>query len=243
MSEHIKALFEGQDLSEEFKTKATAIVQSAIDEKVETVKAELQEEFETRVATRIKELEELTEQYIQEEMVPQFDKYLTAAVTEWQEENKIALVSGAKVELAESFLSGMVGLVESHDLTMPQSKVDAIAEMQSKLDEMTESMNALKEQNIELVEAKKTLVRANLVKEATAELSDSQKDKLAQVVEKLEFKTEEQFTGAIKSLIESYFPTESHIEPIVENVEPVQEKAPIVAKSYAQSLIEQAIRV
>jgi hypothetical protein len=244
MSEHIKQLFEGQDLSDEFKTKASAIFESVLEEKTaqirEDLEKELTESYESKTATRVKELEDLTERYIQTEVVPHFEKLMDAAITEWKEENAIALAKGAKVELAESFLAGMVGLLENHNMSLSAEKLDALDEMTNKVAELNAKIDEMKIQSIELAEQNRKLVKESLVKDATAQLSDVQKDKLAPVVEKLEFKNEEQFTGAIKSLIESYFPVNTNVETEV-LPKPIKEEV-AKPKTYATSLIEQALR-
>lgn len=210
MSEHIKALFEGQELSEDFKSKATTIFSAALDEQAvqirESVTVELQEAFDTRVAAKIVELEALAESYLTDQVKPQVDKYLAAAVTEWAQENQLALVSGAKVELAESFLTGLVGLAESHNLNMPQGTVDQIGALETQLTGLKESLNTLTDKNIVLQTENSAFKGGLIVAKITESLTDTQKESFASVVGKVEYKTDEQFTAAVKSLYESYFP-------------------------------------
>ena len=230
MSEHIKALFAGQDLSEEFKDKATAIFAAALDEQAkqvtDTVTASLQEEFDTRIAARITELEGLAESYIKDQVQPQVDKYLTAAVTEWAQENKVAMVAGAKVELAESFLTGLVGLAESHNLNMPQGTVDQVGELETQLGSLKESLNALTDKNIDLMNENSKFKSAVIVGKITESLSETQKESFAPVVEKVEYKSDEQFTAAVKSLYESYFP----VGQVAQNIETPEPQKPLVAE-------------
>jgi regulator of replication initiation timing len=230
MSEHIKALFAGQDLSEEFKEKAAVIFAAALDEQAkqvtDTVTASLQEEFDTRIAARITELEGLAESYIKDQVQPQVDKYLTAAVTEWAQENKVAMVAGAKVELAESFLTGLVGLAESHNLNMPQGTVDQVGELETQLGSLKESLNALTDKNIDLMNENSKFKSTVIVSKITESLSETQKESFASVVEKVEYKSDEQFTAAVKSLYESYFP----VGQVAQIIEPVEPQKPVVAE-------------
>lgn len=232
MSEHIKALFEGQELSEDFKSKATTIFGAALDEQAaqirESVTAELQEAFDTRVAAKITELEGLAESYLNDQVKPQVEKYLTAAITEWTQENKVAIVSGAKVELAESFLTGLVGLAESHNLNMPQGTVDQVAALETQLSTIKESLNALTDKNITLMTENSAFKSAAIVAKITESLSDTQKETFAPVVGKVEYKTDDQFTAAVKSLYESYFPavpnnTQSTPEQLAEQAKQQQQ--------------------
>ena len=239
MSDHIKALFEGQELSDDFKSKATAIISAALDEQAkqirESVTAELQEGFDTRVAAKIVELEKLAESYLEDQVKPQIDKYMSAAITEWAQENKVALVSGAKVDLAESFLTGLVGLAESHNLNMPQGTVDQIGALETQLTGLKESLNTLTDKNITLMTENSAFKSAVIVGKITESLSDTQKETFAPVVEKVEYKTDEQFTAAVKSLYESYFPVQQ--APLInEQQQEVQKPAVVDHKSYESAL-------
>lgn len=206
MSNHIDALFEGQDLSEEFKVKATAIIAAAIDETRTELTAKMQEQMDEKLQARIVELEAEAERYIAEEIVPQVDKYLTAAVTEWAKENVVALEESAKVELAESFLTGLVGLAESHNLNIPQGTFDKVATLEQRIVEMRDELNASIDRTIELQNENKEFVRTSIIQKVTADLSESQVEKIVAVGAKVEFVTADQFTDAVKSLVESYFP-------------------------------------
>lgn len=207
MSNHIDALFEGQDLSEEFKVKAKAIIEAAIDETRTELTTKLQEESDQRLQARIGELEAEAERYIAEEIVPQVDKYLTAAVTEWAKDNVVAIEESAKVELAESFLTGLVGLAESHNLNIPQGTFDKVTELEQRIVEMRDELNANIDRNIELQNENKAFVRNSIIQKVTSDLSESQVEKIVAVGAKVEFVSEEQFTDAVKSLVESYYPT------------------------------------
>lgn len=235
MSEHITALFEGQDLSEEFKVKASAIIATAIDEARAELESSLQEEADKKLQEKIAELDAQVETYIAEEILPNVDKYLTAAVNEWADDNKLALEESAKVELAESFLTGLVGLAESHNLSIPQSEFDKVAKLEEKLAEMKEQVTTLIDRNIELQESNKSFVRNSIIDSVTAELSESQKEKIVTVSDKVEFISESQFKESVKSLVESYFPVET--KPEVETqpeVKPTQQ----ISESYASKLVQ-----
>ena len=241
MSEHIKALFEGQELSEEFKTKASVIFAAAIDEQAkqirESVTAMLQEESDTRIAARIVELEALAETYIKDQVQPQVDKYLTAAVTEWTQENKVAMVAGAKVDLAESFLTGFVGLVESHNLNLPQEKVDQIGALEVQISGLKESLNALTDKNIDLQLENSSFKGQKIVAKITESLTDTQKETFASVVEKVEYKSDEQFSAAVKSLYESYFPVVQN-QPLINEQKPEEQKPALADGSYEKYIFD-----
>lgn len=246
----VSKLFEGQELSEEFKAKATTIFNEAVDaavvEKVEALKestvaeltASLQEDYDAKVAAKMKQLEEQTELYIQEEVLPEVDKYLTATVNEWKEENKVAIEAGAKVTLAESFLSGLVGLAESFNVSIPQSNV--LDEMQAQITELTKSLQETTDKNVTLVNENLKAKKDLAIAENTVTLSATQKDKIQESLNSIEYKSDAQFAVAVKALIESTFPADivDNVPVIVEQTKPEQKPT----QSYASRLISEALR-
>lgn len=215
----LQSLFEGQDLSEEFKEKAEIIFASVIEEQINEAKVAitttLQEEFDAKVLTKIEELDEASKLYMEQEVMPSVDKYLTAATQEWMTENTVAIEAAGKVALAESFLTGLVGLAADHRMTLPEGEDKTVA-LQKQIDELSEKSKELLNSNIELqkenIEHKKGLV----ITSVTSALSEAQKEKLQAPFALVEFKTEDQYTAALKSLTESYFPVTPKQEPVQE---------------------------
>ncbi|MDX1532710.1 MAG: hypothetical protein R3230_00730 [Nitrosopumilaceae archaeon] len=246
MNEHIKALFEGQELSTDFQEKATSIVENMLAEKEteikERVEAEQKEIFESQIDEKIKELEGLSESYIQDEVIPMISKYLTAAVNEWQEENKIAIESGVKVELAESFLKGLVGLAEDHNLTVPDGADSIVEKTQKELDEVKSKLDSQIEKTVELKEALEEQTKSIVIDRVCSELTESQKEKFSTYVESVSFKDESQFENAITELRESYFPKKPDADQIDEGetntVDTQINESDDYSSSYLKSLIK-----
>lgn len=241
MSNHIEALFEGQELSDEFKVKATAIIEAAIQESKDEFESQLKLQLEADFQDRVSELELEVDRYVSEEVVPHIDKYLTATVNEWSKENKVALEESAKVELAESFLTGLVGIAESHNLNIPQGQFDKIEHLEIQISEMRDKLNDAVKQTVELQAENKEFVRSAIIQAATAELSEAQKEKIVTVGSKVEFVSESQFTEAVKSIVESYFPAEprSSLNVVIKEDE-VPQKQPL-SESYASKIIHAAL--
>jgi hypothetical protein len=244
-------LFEGQELSEEFKTKASDLFNEAVDTavlaKVDELKestvaeltASLQEDYDAKVAAKIAQLEEQSQRYLDEEVLPEVDRYLTATVNEWKEENQLAIDTGAKVALAESFLQGLVGIAESFNVTVPQSNV--LDELTAKVDSLTESLREATDKNVTLVSENIAAKRAIAVAKCTASLSDTQRDKISESLNGIEFKNDTQFSLAIHSLVESTFPAQPVVAQTTTITETV-ETAPVAAASYASKVIGAALR-
>ena len=196
---HLKALLEGEELSEEFQNKAKTIFEAAIKSKLadvrESVKAEYEEQLVEEVAAIKSELED------------RVDSYLEYVADEWMTDNQIAVESGLKSEMTDSFLTGMKSLFEEHYVSVPEDKYDVIESMVDKLDEMEGKLNEQIEKNVAL---KRRLAESSadvVFGEVTEGLAATQKEKLATLVENVEFESETDYREKLVTLKESYFPS------------------------------------
>ena len=190
-------IFEGEELSEDFKTKTVAIFEAAIHEKVEGLRAELEEQFNN-------DLEEQVAQATSE-LVEKVDSYLDYVVEQWVEDNEVAIEASIKVEVAESLLDSLKGLVEQHNLNINQEEVDALAAMEEKLEESNTKYNELVESMITLKEEKSSLERQFTFDEIAEGLTDTQAEKFAVLSEGVSFESAEEFKRKLEAIKESYF--------------------------------------
>tara|TARA_A100001011_G_scaffold78153_1_gene80598 strand:- start:3172 stop:4263 length:1092 start_codon:yes stop_codon:yes gene_type:complete len=195
----VNALLEGEELSEEFQNKARTIFEAAIKSKLadvkESVKAQYEEQLVEEVAAIRSELEE------------RVDAYLEYVSDEWLTDNQIAVESGLKTEMTDSFLTGMKSLFEEHYVTIPEEKYDVLESMVDKLDEMEGKLNEQIEKNVALNRRLAESTADVVFGEVTEGLATSQKEKLATLVEKVEFESETDYREKLATLKESYFPS------------------------------------
>ena len=195
----VKALLEGEELSEEFQNKAKTIFEAAIKSKLadvrESVKAEYEEQLVEEVAAIKSELED------------RVDSYLEYVADEWMTDNQIAVESGLKSEMTDSFLNGMKSLFEEHYVSVPEDKYDVIESMVDKLDEMEGKLNEQIEKNVALNRRLAESSADVVFGEVTEGLAASQKEKLATLVENVEFESETDYREKLVTLKESYFPS------------------------------------
>ena len=195
----VNALFEGEELSEEFQNKARTIFEAAINSKLAEVREAVKTEYEEQLIEQVAE--------IKSELEERVDAYLEYVADEWLQENQIAVESGLKTEMTESFLEGMKSLFEEHYVSVPEEKYDVIESMVDKLDEMEGKLNEQIEKNIalnrRLAESSSDVVFA----EVTEGLATTQKEKLATLVENVEFESEADYREKLVTLKESYFPS------------------------------------
>ena len=195
----VNALFEGEELSEEFQNKARTIFEAAINSKLAEVKEAVKTEYEEQLVEEVAA--------IKSELEERVDAYLEYVADEWLQENQIAVESGLKTEMTESFLEGMKSLFEEHYVSVPEEKYDVIESMVDKLDEMEGKLNEQIEKNIALNRRLAESTADVVFSDVTEGLATSQKEKLATLVENVEFESETDYREKLVTLKESYFPS------------------------------------
>ena len=201
IDDDVKALVEGEELSEEFREKAKTILEAAIKGKVVEIKEVLDAEYEAKL------LEEVTE--IKSALNERVDSYLEYVSDEWFTENQLAVEAGLKEELTESFMTGLKGLFEEHYVSIPEEKYDVLESMVEKLDEMETKLNEQIEKNVSLNSRLGESVANGILESVSEGLADTQKEKLASLSESVEFESETEYREKLETLKESYFPTKS----------------------------------
>jgi len=235
LAEAFTGLFEGTDLSEEFKTKVQGVFEAAVHERVTSEKAALEEQFEA-------DLQEQVEVAV-DELVEKVDQYLDYVIEGWMEENKVAIESNIKVEVAESLLGGIKSLVSEHNLEIDEETVDHVAEMEEKLEEQTSKYNEIVEEMMALKEEKRQLEVERSFREIAEGLTDTQVEKLATLAEGISFESVEDYATKVSAIKDGYFteavaPVEDATELLEEVVEETESKVavdPAIA-AYAASL-------
>jgi hypothetical protein len=197
MKEDLDALFNGEELSEDFKEKASVIFESAINYRVNQIREELEEQFTA-------ELEESKDEF-RSELTEKLDDYLSYVVEEWMKENKLAVERGIRGDIAESFMTGLKTLFENHYITVPNDKYDLLEGLYGKVDTLENKLNEQIEKNTNL--RKEALVSRciNIFTEVAEGLTETEEEKLRSLAEGLEFEDEDQFRDKLSILRENYF--------------------------------------
>ena len=197
VKEDISAILAGADLDEEFQKKATTVFEAAVHAKVQEQVAGLKETAETRIG---EELEK-----IKEEFAGRVENFLQYACEEWMSENELAIEKGLRSEVTEAFMDGLKKLFIESNINLPDEKLDAVAEMNEKLDEMETRLNEQVEKNVGLHEKVSTYHKNEILTELSRGLAEVQKDKFTSLAEAVEFKSEETYREKLGQIKESYF--------------------------------------
>ena len=197
MKEDMDALLSGENLSEEFVTKATTIFEAAVIARAEEVISEaeeqLMEEFEVAVEA------------IKEDLAAKVDGYLNYMVEEWMKDNEIAIQSGLKAEITEEFLTGLRDLFIEHNIDIPEDKVDIVEELAAQLEATEAVLNEEIARGIELSQALNEQKKIEAIYTACEGLTQTQVEKMKSLAEGVDFTTGEEFTTKLDTLKESYF--------------------------------------
>ena len=195
MSDDIDALVGGEDLSEEFKTKAKTVFEAAISAKIREIKEELESQKRDEIVEASNE--------IKEELTNKVDSFLGYVAEEWVKDNELAIERGLKSELTENFISGLKALFEDHYVEVPDDKLDVVDELASKIEEVEAKLNEEVSKNIDLSQERDELVRDKVVTEMSSDLTSSEVEKLTKLIEDLD--QDEDFESNVKTIKESYF--------------------------------------
>ena len=204
IEEDINALVAGLELSEENTEKARTIFEAAINAKANEISEQVKASYEEKLVEEVST--------IKEELEDRVDSYLEYVADEWMEEHKLAAETGLKTEMTESFLEGMKSLFEEHYVNIPEEKYDVLNSMVEKLDEMENKLNEQIEKNVSLTKRLSESTADVIFADVCEGLADTQKDKLVQLAENVEFESEEAYREKLVTLKESYFPSNAGIQ-------------------------------
>jgi len=221
MKEDMDALFNGEELSEEFKGKATTIFEAAVMARVNAEVARIEEEFNAK-------LEESQAQN-QEGLVEKVDGYLDYVVEQWIAQNEIALERGMKSEILEGFVAGLKGLFEEHYIDIPEEKFDVLGSLEEQVEELEAKLNEQVAANVELNKVIAESKRDEIISQISEGLSDTEAEKFKGLAEELSYEDADTFTAKVKTIRENYFSTKALTEglsSVVTDTPVLTEEAP-----------------
>ena len=243
MKEDIDALLSGENLSEEFATKATTIFEAAVTTRVEEIVEEMENELVEQFQVAVDE--------IKEDLASKVDDYLTYMTEEWVKENQIAIDKGLRAEVVEDFIGGLHKLFAEHYIDIPEEKVDVVEELSAKVGELEEQYNAQVRTSIELKKELNEHKKIEAVHTVCEGLTQTQVEKMKSLAESIEYTTETEFSSKLETLKDSYFQSsvkvannsalddEVHIE---EEVKKTKGSSDALIESYAKTISQTLVK-
>jgi hypothetical protein len=207
IEDDVNALFDGQDLTDDFKSRTKLVFETAVKAKVKENLASIEDRMEAQLAEQTADqLADITEK---------LDGYLDYMVSEYIEENVEAIEHKQKNEILEGFVSGMQKLFADNYIEIPDERYNVVDEQAKEIEILKESLDAEMNKNID---AKGKLADASaekIFREVTVELTETQKAKMKSLADGVEFDDAETFTEKLITLKKTYFPSESEKEEVV----------------------------
>lgn len=209
MSEHLEALTEGENLSEEFKSKAATIFETAVVSRVKSEIYKLEEEFNSRLDERVEEFKE--------GLVEKVDGYLGYIAEQWITQNEIALEAGVKSEILESFVEGLKGVFEQHYIEVPEERYDVLGDMQEQIESLKSNLDEQYERNVSLSKELNEQKRMDAVYEFSDTMTDIEFEKFKDLAEELVYEDAGSYKKKLQVIRENYFTKKSNtlLESIV----------------------------
>jgi len=184
-------------LSEGFKAKAEVIFEAAIKTKLAEEIDRLEEKYNEELAEEVESTKS--------ELVEKVDSYLNYVVENWMEENKLAVQTGLRTEIAEKFMNSLKDLFTESYIEVPESKVDLVDDLAAEVAELEEAHNTAVAKTLEMQEELEVLKRDAIIREHAEGLAETQVEKLKALVEDIDFDTAEIFSQKVATVKESYF--------------------------------------
>ena len=227
----LKALFADEEhLTEEFKVKAAEVFEAVVTSRVSAEIAQIEEEL-TEAANV--EFESQLEQ-----MVENIDKYLSYVTENWMAENQIAIESGIRTEVTESFIKGLQQVFSEHYIEVPEEKYDVMAEMQAQIDSLASRLDEEVENNMALKEESVSLKKQAVFAKISEGLASTEAEKFATLVEDITYTGMDSYEQKLQVVKENYFPKENVVTEakLEDTFEAADEVTTGVMSKYAQAI-------
>jgi hypothetical protein len=202
-SDDIDAIIkEEATLSDGFRGKASAIFEAVLTSK-------LSEEVDRLEAEYAQNLEEEVSE-VHSSLVEKVDSYLNYVVEGWMEDNQLQVQEGLRTEIAEEFMTSLQSVFKEHYIEVPEGKEDLVDDLSEQVSELEDTLNKTTDDNIKLHAEVQNFEKEAVVREQSLGLADTEAEKLASLVEDIDFDTKETFEMKVKTVKESYFKNETN---------------------------------
>jgi hypothetical protein len=197
MKEDVAEMFAGDDLSEEFKDRASTIFEAAVAARANLEVVRLEEEFATQLDEAV--------DAVKEEMTEKVDQYLDYVVEQWIEDNKLALESSIRSQVAEDFMEGLRNLFAESYINVPDEKLDVLGELHAQIEDLEGKLDESINKQFELQSVIDEATMEATFDEVSEGLAATQVEKLRTLAEGIEFGDAETYSKKLHIIRNKYF--------------------------------------
>lgn len=197
VKEDIAAMFSGEDLTEEFKESASTLFEAALTARMNLETLRLEEEFAEALSEEVEE--------VKEEMTTKIDQYLDYVVEQWIEENKLAIETSLRAQIAENFMDGLYNLFAESYITVPEDRVDVLGELQAQIEELESKLDESINAQLELQSVIDEATQEATFDEVSEGLAATQVEKLRTLAEGIDFNDVESYAKKLNIIKDKYF--------------------------------------
>ena len=193
----LNALFEGQNLSDEFRHKDATIFEAAFNQKISQFAEDLDAVYKDQTT-------QITENLVAG-FASKLDDYLSYVVEEWMQENELAVERGIKTDIAESFIGGLKNLFEAHYVSVPDERYDVLDDLFEANETLQTELNEQIHTNISLNSDIGSYQKAQLFEHHAQNLAATDRERFASLAESVSFVDAQDFNTKLHEIKESYF--------------------------------------
>jgi hypothetical protein len=197
VKEDIAAMFSGEDLTEEFKEGASTLFEAALTARMNLETVRLEEEFAEALSEQVEE--------VKEEMTTKIDQYLDYVVEQWIEDNKLAIESSLRSEIAENFMEGLRNLFAESYINVPDEKIDVLGELHAQIQELEAKLDESINTTLELQAVIDEATQEATFDEVSEGLAATQVEKLRTLAEGIDFNDAETYAKKLNIIKDKYF--------------------------------------
>ena len=197
VKEDVEEMFSGDDLSEDLKEKAVIVFEAAVEARCIVETARLEEEFEEQLDEAVAN--------IQEEITAKVDQYLDYVIEQWVEDNKIAIESSLRAEIAEEFMGNLHKLFVESNINVPDEQIDVLGEMTAKVEELESKLDESVNKQLELQAVIDEAEKEAVFDEVSEGLAATQVEKLRTLAEGIDYVDADTYKKKLDIVKETYF--------------------------------------
>lgn len=214
-------IFDGEGLSETFKSKFKGIFEAELGRRTGVLEEQMKESFQQELDEKVSEVVEGLSQKV--------DEYLNYVVENWMKENELAVETGMRLQIAESFIENLKGLFENHYITVPDSKVNVLDEMFEKTESYKKELDEALDINSQLLTVVESYRKSDIATQISEGLTNLEKEKFISLSEDVSYENDEEYVQKLTAIRESYFKRSAPAKTVSDDVD-VHEPSKFIAE-------------